>query len=310
MSSGGSLFGILNVNKHAGVTSRDVVNTVQRLVRPAKCGHAGTLDPMATGVLLICIGPATRLVHLLQEAPKTYITEFTLGQRSDTDDATGRIETFPGEFTQPSAEDLSSLLKTMTGLVQQVPPDYSAVHVNGRRAYDMARRGQNVQLSARPVEIFSIRLVHYEWPHLILEIVCGSGTYIRSIARDLGEQLGCGALMSRLERTRIGSYSVKSGISSEQLTKETIQQHLHSPVAATAHLERYLCADAEILAIVQGKRILVDHERIVRPVDGNAEVNSVALLSNDGSELLAMAEWVPDRTALQPRIVFHQQAGH
>ncbi|MEJ7590958.1 MAG: tRNA pseudouridine(55) synthase TruB [Planctomycetaceae bacterium] len=186
------LFGVLNVYKPADVTSRDVVNTVQRLIRPTKCGHAGTLDPMATGVLLIGIGPATRLITMLQDGAKTYVAEFVLGQTSDTDDSTGKVEHLPTPIELPTGEVINARLQSMTGVVSQVPPVFSAVHVDGQRAYDLARRGEAVELAAKNVEIHSIRLLNYEWPRLELEIICGSGTYIRSIARDLGKTLGCG----------------------------------------------------------------------------------------------------------------------
>ena len=139
-----NLFGVLNVYKPAGITSRDVVNSVQRLIRPTKCGHAGTLDPMATGVLLIGIGPATRLITMLQDGAKTYIAEFVLGQTSDTDDSTGQVERLPAPSELPTVKMINARLQSMIGVVSQVPPIFSAVHVDGQRAYDLARRGAAV----------------------------------------------------------------------------------------------------------------------------------------------------------------------
>ena len=135
------MFGVINVNKPQGVTSRDVVNQIQRLVKPLKAGHAGTLDPLATGVLLVCIGDATRLVALLQERTKTYTAEFTLGQVSDTDDSTGQITQFPQPAILPDVGAITSGLIQLTGVVTQVPPAFSAIHVQGQRAYDLARSG-------------------------------------------------------------------------------------------------------------------------------------------------------------------------
>ncbi|MCA9033991.1 MAG: tRNA pseudouridine(55) synthase TruB, partial [Planctomycetaceae bacterium] len=203
-----ALFGVININKPEGITSRDVVNRVQKLVRPEKCGHAGTLDPMATGVLLVCVGPATRLISYLQDTTKVYEADFLLGQTSNTDDITGEVASVQLKASPPARKSVQAALDQMTGSIAQVPPSFSAVHVNGRRAYDLARRGEAVELVAREVQIDSIEIIRYEWPQLTVKVSCGSGTYIRSIARDLGEALGCGGLMSRLVRTRVGRFSI------------------------------------------------------------------------------------------------------
>ena len=191
------LRGILNVNKPSGPTSRDVVNRVARILRRVKVGHAGTLDPLASGVLIVCIGSATRLIEFVQRMPKTYRTVIRLGARSDTLDADGRVT----EVEQPRIPDEGEVRRAVAcqvGEISQVPPDYSALKVQGRRAHDLARSGQAVDLAPRTVRIDRIELVAYSWPRLELEIDCGGGTYIRSIARDVGEALGCGGLVEVL----------------------------------------------------------------------------------------------------------------
>ena len=299
------LFGVLNINKGAGCTSRDVVNTVQRLIRPEKCGHAGTLDPMATGVLLVCIGPATRLTTLVQESSKTYVAEFTLGMTSDTDDSTGTILTTVAPPERPSASMIDALLQQMTGTVLQTPPAYSAVHVNGQRAYKLARSGEPVDISARPVQIHSMRMLSYDWPRLEVEIDCGSGTYVRSIARDLGEQLGCGGLMSRLERTRIGSFDVHSAIPIEDVTKDRLAEQLCPAINLVHHLFQYSCNEMDLIEL--------RHGRVIRPrSDGFSSYPSatheqpVALIHAPSQQLLALAEWTSEQ-ALQPRTVFKRE---
>ncbi|MBC7964363.1 MAG: tRNA pseudouridine(55) synthase TruB [Fuerstia sp.] len=296
------LFGVLNVYKPAGVTSRDVVNTVQRLIRPTKCGHAGTLDPMATGVLLIGIGPATRLVTMLQEGAKTYVAEFVLGQTSDTDDNTGKVEHLPTPTILPTAEIINARLQSMTGVVSQVPPIFSAVHVDGQRAYDIARRGEAVELSAKNVAIHSIRLLHYAWPRLELEVICGSGTYIRSIARDLGKDLGCGGLMSRLERTRVGAFGSDDAIPASDLTLANIQAALFPAVSIVQHLPQYHCTPDDVANLLCG-RVLAIAEDQLRSDHGLLADEQVALTADDFSELLAIAVVTPD-LRLQPRTVF------
>lgn len=296
------LFGVLNVYKPAGITSRDVVNTVQRLIRPIKCGHAGTLDPMATGVLLIGVGPATRLTTMLQEGAKTYVAEFILGQTSDTDDSTGQVQQHPTPELLPTAEIIDMQLQCMIGVVSQVPPIFSAVHVDGQRAYDLARRGETVELKAKSVEIHSIRVLSYEWPKLQLEIICGSGTYIRSIARDLGSELGCGGLMSRLERTAVGRFAARNAIPASELNLETIQTALCPAVSIVRDLPQYDCTPEDLANLLCGRVIPVvapqlrsEHELITD--------EQVALTANDFADLLAIAVVTPDQR-LQPRTVF------
>ncbi len=296
------LFGVLNVYKPMGVTSRDVVNTVQRLIRPTKCGHAGTLDPMATGVLLIGIGPATRLVTMLQDGAKTYVAEFMLGQTSDTDDSTGKVDHLPTPTVLPTAEFINARLQSMTGGVSQVPPNFSAVHVDGQRAYDMARRGETVELAAKNVEIHSIRLLSYAWPRLELEIICGSGTYIRSIARDLGNDLGCGGLMSRLERTRIGVFGSGGAIPAGDLTLASIQEALCPAVSIVQHLPQYHCTPEDVASLLCGRVLRIVEDRL-RSDHGLVADERVALTAKDFSELLAIAVVTPD-LCLQPRTVF------
>jgi tRNA pseudouridine55 synthase len=296
------LFGVLVVYKPAGVTSRDVVNSVQRLIRPTKCGHAGTLDPMATGVLLIGIGPATRLITMLHDGAKTYVAEFMLGQSSDTDDSTGKVEHLPTPAELPTFEVINARLQSMCGIVSQVPPIFSAVHVDGQRAYALARRGETVELAAKNVEIHSIRLISYEWPCLELEVICGSGTYIRAIARDLGTDLGCGGLMSRLERTRVGAFGSGDAIPVGDLTLARIQTALVPAVRIVQYLAQYDCTPEDIADLVCGRvlSIVEDNLRCDHALVADAHI---ALTTNEFSELLAIAIVTPD-LRLQPRTVF------
>ena len=302
MTASANLFGVLNLLKPEGITSRDLVNRVQRLVKPAKVGHAGTLDPMATGVLLVCVGPATKLISLLQEGAKTYRTEFTLGMSSDTDDATGKIS-LPETPAEPrQLAEITPYLEAMTGNVLQVPPDFSAVHVNGQRAYALARRGESLELTAKTVRIDEIRILEYVWPKLELEITCGSGTYIRSIARDLGLQLGCGALMSRLERTRVGNFSITESLPDDQITVATIQERIRPAVEIVAGLPAFECSADDLVHLGCGRQIRIDRTRL-REAKDVIPGDLVALTRADFSELLALAV-VTEDLQFQPRTVF------
>lgn len=289
------MFGFLNLYKPEGLTSRDVVNRVYRLVKPAKCGHAGTLDPMATGVLLVCVGPATRLISWLQDRPKTYVAQFILGQTSDTDDSTG-IVTSHDLQVPVSLEAIQTALLEQTGLITQVPPAFSAVHVSGQRAYDLARRGEQVDLQPRQVQVDRIEVLRFDWPVLELRIECGSGTYIRSIARDLGRTLGCGALMSRLERTSIGEFSSQNALSLEDLTPQVLREHLQPAASIVSHVPRYVCTAQDQYDVNCGRTI-----RAGEPSEWTT--GTQAALVDSSGVLLAIAE-VLEGAALQPRIVF------
>jgi tRNA pseudouridine55 synthase len=228
-------FGLLNLNKPHGETSRWVVNQVQRIVRPAKAGHAGTLDPLATGVLVVCVGQATRLVEYVQMMRKRYRAEFELGRTSTTEDAEGKITELSNPPV-PSLAEIERAVKHLTGEILQRPPAFSAIKVAGRRSYDLARRGQAVDLTPRPVTIFSIQIVRYAYPILVLEIECSGGTYVRSIGRDLAESLGTGAVMSALVRSSIGSFRLEDAVDLLRLSAETITQHLIPPTRAVEQL--------------------------------------------------------------------------
>src|SRR5262245_4373344 len=186
--------GLLVIDKPSGMTSRDVVNRVQKwFPRKTKIGHTGTLDPLATGVLVVCVGQATRLADYVQAMGKSYSSRFRLGATSTTDDADGDVTEAPSAKVA-TREEIEEALEAFVGNVEQVPPAVSALKVDGQRAHDLVRKGKDVQLAARTVRIDAIRVIAYEWPFLEVEVDCGKGTYIRSIARDLGAALGCGGM--------------------------------------------------------------------------------------------------------------------
>ncbi|MFK7767991.1 MAG: tRNA pseudouridine(55) synthase TruB [Mariniblastus sp.] len=221
------MFGFLNIDKAIHKTSRDAVNVVQRIVRPSKIGHAGTLDPLATGVLAICVGPSTRLIQYLQRSSKTYLATFEFGLESDTEDKYGTLTQM--EKKPISQSDLESVLPEFVGKIEQMPPKFSAIKVNGQRAYDLARKGKTVVLKARPVSIYQIELKQYEYPNFQLEICCGTGTYIRSLGRDIARRLETGAVMTKLQRTKIGDLDIADAVQAEDLTIDNIESHLIAP---------------------------------------------------------------------------------
>lgn len=237
--------GVLNLHKPSDWTSRDVVNYVTRRARKLKVGHAGTLDPLATGVLVVAVGSMTRLVSYLQQHPKTYRAEFLFGKSSNTDDVEGEVTVLDNPPI-PTRQQIEDLLPRFTGEIEQVPPLYSAVHVNGQRAYHLARKGAEFEIPSRTVIIHHLQILGYEYPLLTLEMKCGSGTYVRSLGRDIGKLLGSAAVMQSLERTAIGPYTDETATRVENLTKENWQTFLTPQHLAVSHLPRLLL-DAESL---------------------------------------------------------------
>jgi tRNA pseudouridine55 synthase len=248
--------GILNVRKPSGLTSRDVVDRVERFVHPAKAGHAGTLDPLAMGVLVVCVGQATRLIQYVQRMPKHYRATFLLGKQSETDDIEGPVVEIPNAI-EPTRDALELATGQFIGQIAQRPPAHSAIKIAGRRAYHLARRGADFQLPARPVTIHEIKIVRYDYPEVELDIACGSGTYIRALGRDMGAALGTAAVMSSLERTAIGPFTLKDSFSLEKLDSESLKRHLQPALSAVADLPRIELTEMQLIEIRHGRPISV-----------------------------------------------------
>ena len=227
--------GLVVVDKPADWTSHDVVGKLRRLAKTRRVGHAGTLDPMATGVLVIGVEKATRLLGHLALTEKGYDGTIRLGQTTNTDDAEGEI-TASASAAEVADEALHAGIAKLTGEIQQVPPQVSAIKVNGERAYKMARKGEEVELKARPVTIhdFTVKEIrrHGDLIDLDVSIACTSGTYIRALARDLGADLGCGGHLTALRRTRVGPYDLSMARTIDQLTEELTILPMAEAVAA------------------------------------------------------------------------------
>jgi tRNA pseudouridine55 synthase len=307
--------GLLNVDKPDGFTSRDVVNRVLWLlrrgtgVRRIKVGHCGTLDPLATGVLVISVGSSTRLTTRVQQHRKTYLASFLLGQTTNTDDVTGtttrEVSLSAGEVDDDS---IRRLLPDFTGRISQVPPVFSAVHVDGERAYELARKGKEVEIAPRDVDIYSLELTRFSAeprPEFDLQVECGSGTYIRSLGRDIGNRLGCGATMSALSRTGIGPFELQEAIPLGELEQDNIVEHLQPPAVAVCHLSTRVLDEGETRRILSGRDIPRGSFEPPRLRAESAVLeDEVALLSSTG-ELIAIgaAGKIPD--TLKPVTVFH-----
>jgi tRNA pseudouridine55 synthase len=211
-----SINGILNINKPAGKTSLEVVDLVRRLSGQRHIGHAGTLDPGATGVLPICLGQAARVIPFIVDAHKTYHAQIELGIATDTYDAEGKVtqRVDPSPITR---EEVAGVLLSLTGSILQKPPMYSALKHQGKRLYELARTGIEVEREERRAEVFRLEMVEWQPPRFTIEVECGKGTYIRSLAHDMGQSLGCGAHLRRLVRLKSGPFDINDSLTILQL---------------------------------------------------------------------------------------------
>jgi len=253
------------------------------LVRPVKVGHAGTLDPLATGVLILCFGRATRLVPFVQQLPKEYVATFLLGRSSETDDIERDVVELP-DAPVPSQARIIDALPKFVGDIQQKPPAFSAIKVDGRRAYKMARQGQQVELAARPVTIYEIKLVEYDYPRLVLLIRCGSGTYVRSVGRDLAIDLGTAAVMSELRRTGIGDFRVEDACDTSAFTMEHVARQLLPASRAITHLPSIVVTATELERLRTGLRISRPNHGLTGDVAAVFADELVSILSIDGDQ--------------------------
>ncbi len=284
--------GLLPVEKPAGISSRGVVDAVAKAPGMKAVGHAGTLDPIASGVVVVCVGHATRLVDFLHALPKRYQGEFLLGRSSPSDDTELPVE-LEADPPQPSAEAVQHALAAFRGSIMQRPCDYSAVHIDGKRAYALARKGRAVELTAKPVTIHSLQVLAYDWPTLMLDVECSSGTYIRALGRDLATSLNTKAVMSGLVRTEVGPFRLADAVplqrfraASPEEAKQAALHWLRPAIDAVRHLPTATLSSELIERIACGG--IVPTDVVPRPKDtavGNTAASGdvVAATDREGS---------------------------
>ncbi|MCH7712993.1 MAG: tRNA pseudouridine(55) synthase TruB [Chloroflexi bacterium] len=302
-----SINGFLNLYKPAGITSMEAVRRVKRLAGPRqKVGHGGTIDPMARGVLPICFGQATRLMEYVVGGRKRYTMEVEMGVTTDTYDAEGEVVK-SGDVTDLTREMVERVAQTFVGSIQQTPPMYSAVKVNGQRLYKLARAGIEVAREARPVEIFSINIVEWSLPKVVMEIESGPGVYMRSLAHDMGEVLGCGGHVSSLERSYCGGFEAAAAV-----TLETLEEAAADP----GGLDRFLFPADWILRGLKSTTMDPAAEKILnngQPVPLRAPLLDAGYLeefraySTDG-RFLAVVRFDRAASAWKPVKVFHLES--
>ena len=251
--------GVLNLNKPTGITSRRAVDCVQRFLGRTKLGHAGTLDPLASGVLVVCVGAATRLIEYVQRTPKHYRGTFLLGRESPTEDVDGEI-TELADPPEPSLDEIRQAAPKLTGRISQRPPAFSALKVDGRRAYDLARQGKPVELKPRWITVYRLEVEAYDYPELRLRIECSSGTYVRSLGRDLAQSLGTSAVMSALVRDRVGSFHIEDAVDPNELSSENWPDYLLPPLRAVESLPRVELSPEDVQRVRRGQTIRRPHQ--------------------------------------------------
>lgn len=292
------LSGLLNIDKPKGITSHDVVARIRKLAGQRRVGHAGTLDPLATGVLLVCLGQATRLIEYLVSGQKQYRATFCFGLTTDTLDAEGRVlaeKDFSG-LTEPH---LRYILPAFVGHLDQIPPLFSAIKKDGQPLYKRARAGQPIKVEPRPVIIHALEWVLWQPPYLTLDITCSPGTYIRSLARDVGEAAGTGAHLAALTRTASGPWRLSEAVSLEQLEDDpNWQRYLHPPDRAITHLPQIILTEETAIHVRQGRQIEIDLE----PSATHPNILRAYTPSGDFLAILTLVE--PDAKLWQPKKVF------
>jgi tRNA pseudouridine55 synthase len=302
-SKEGSVDGILVINKDLGMTSHDVVARVRKLLKQKRVGHTGTLDPLASGVLPLCIGQATRVAEYLSEDGKAYEAEIVFGTVTDTYDREGTVVRTANTDTL-TREDIVEVLSHFMGKQWQLPPRYSAIKIQGQPAYKFARAGAEVTLEARPIEIFALDILAWHKPTLVLRVECGKGTYIRSLAYDLGEQLGCGGYLGALTRTRSGPFTVADSITLERVAElseqGTVEQAL---IPADRALQSYPACQLD----EEGTWHVLHGNAFSYPALGDMPEQHIARVYSPDGMFIAIAYWDEQQRQWQPKKVL---AGH
>ncbi len=291
--------GVVNINKPSGMTSHDVVQHVRRIFGEKRIGHTGTLDPLATGVLVLCIGQATRIAQYLEAGEKEYEAVMRLGITTDTLDAEGRIlETRSSPV--PERDVIVSLMQRFMGTIMQRPPAFSAVKIAGIPSYKLAREGKAKPNKPKPVAIHALELAAYDYPFMSIRVRCSKGVYIRSLCADMGDALGTGAHVAKLQRTRSGQFSIKNAIAPGELADMaadgTVEQAITTIDDALSHVPPIPLAEAEAARVAHGDKVSCPFE----PVAG--EKNGLVRLHDPLGRLLALARL--EGGILRPELVF------
>jgi len=288
--------GVLVLDKPVGMTSHDVVQVVRRGIGIRRAGHTGTLDPRASGVLVILIGPAVRLSEYVSAADKRYQATIRLGSSTDTFDSEG-VVTGTANYLEITEDEFDEALQSFVGEIEQVPPPYSAIKINGRRAYEKARQGEEVNLEPRKINVYSLELLEWAPPEAVIDVHCSSGTYVRSLANDLGQKLGSGAHLVGLRRTRSGQFTLKDAVPLRRLQEAFLAGDWY----------KYLIPAAEALSDWPSVELDADQVELVRHghrVPAEPHMRGWARGVSQQGDLVALLEYDEESSEWQPKKVF------
>lgn len=283
--------GIINIYKEKGYTSHDVVAKLRGILHQKKIGHTGTLDPDATGVLMVCLGKATKLCDMITDKNKTYRAQLILGITTDTQDISGAVKADCQQEIikkynnhEITIEQIKEVIQSFVGPYMQIPPMYSALKVNGKKLYDLARQGKEVERKARPVEIYAIKIEKIEFPYVIMEVSCSKGTYIRTLCEDIGEKLKTGACMGNLERIQVGKFRIEDSLTLAQVEEQ--KEHINEimiPIDAMFQTRSIAVKKESEARIYNGNVISIRDIANIRNQDGKIEEKEVRF--SDGEKI-------------------------
>ena len=294
--------GVINVYKEAGYTSHDVVAKMRGILKQKKIGHTGTLDPEATGVLPVCLGQGTKLCDMLTDKTKTYQAVMLLGLETDTQDTTG--ETLLEHTVKVTPEEVTAAVMDFVGSYAQIPPMYSALKVDGKKLYELARAGKEVERKARPVTIYELQVESIELPRVVMSVTCSKGTYIRTLCYDIGRALGCGGCMEQLTRTRVGSFLLEDSLKLDEI----------EALARAGQIEPYILGVEEVLADYPAIHAKTEADNLARngnPLFKNQVQESASpqegqgfRLYDSGQRFIGIYEYRTDKRWFKPQKMF------
>jgi len=291
--------GILNIDKPEGFTSFQIVAWLRRLTREKRIGHAGTLDPIATGVLPVCIGQATRIIQFITEAPKAYLAVIQLGIATDTFDRQGQI-THRGDIDNITITQIKEAVAQFKGITMQTPPSYSALKHNGKKLYELARAGLPVNPKPRRIEISRIEIVNIQIPLLTIQVECSKGTYIRSLAQDIGTKLGCYAHLTNLTRLRCGLFSIETALSLDQISNAQRAGQLESLIYAMD----IPLMDMETLTVTEKDETAIANGQAIPGDDEQPDTGRYCRAYNYDGKFIAILQFMPKTGLWHPKKVF------
>ena len=299
--------GIIVVNKEVGFTSFDVVAKLRGILKQKKIGHTGTLDPDATGVLPVCLGSATKLCDMLTDKKKEYIAEFVLGKTTDTQDISGTVlkitDVICGE------QEVNEAVMSFVGEYDQIPPMYSALKVNGKRLYELAREGKEVERKSRPVTFYEIEILSVELPYVKIRVVCSKGTYIRTLCHDIGQKLGCGATMTFLQRTMSGQFQLEEAMTLSEIEnlqkEERLMPHVTPVDSVFENLPALIVGKENEKRILNGNLIFANNIELPKPyADGQQYRIYAKENGTKGLKFMAIYSYSKEKRAIVPEKMF------